>query len=425
MNKKMGILLSAIIFLFPCAVKADIDFASIIQDKLSTVEEDVNKVLKQYTNIQVHIQEFRNNRDILKVIRDKAKQEIAAQKAKLIDKVRSQTVSLSGISSNLNMGDFVGAQLVASVKSKYTKKANISNDFEEIKKHQEKINKMLVENVTTLYATALVRRMELQKEGENIDEKRKENKKTLENAQLDTIKDIYTETKNTADKRWTTVLKSTADFKGLIMNGIIAEGRISSEDEAMSELEQAAQEQQANADSEEPEVKIDTKGPTIGQLWDLGSKGINDVNSNNWWRLIEDAGGGYGTIAGQSSTSSMIKIGAGAVAGAGRSGSIGNWSGALEGLANGTKSIGNTSGMTELNDIANAVSGGVGLSQGGSTNNIIDNTTRMLSGMSGQTTNQANSEKQRQEEAERKRMADDFQKAMDEAAKHADELKAK
>ena len=56
MNKKLGILLSAVFFLLPCAVKADIDFASIIQDKLSTVEEEVNKVLKQYTNIQVHIQ---------------------------------------------------------------------------------------------------------------------------------------------------------------------------------------------------------------------------------------------------------------------------------------------------------------------------------------------------------------------------------
>ncbi len=425
MNKKMGILLSAIIFLFPCAVRADIDFASIIQDKLSTVEEDVNKVLKQYTNIQVHIQEFRNNRDILKVIRDKAKQEIAAQKAKLIDKVRSQTVSLSGIGSNLNMGDFVGAELVSAVKSKYTKKANISNDFEEIRNHQKKINKMLVENVTTLYATALVRRMALQKEGETLDKKKEENKQTLANAQLGTIKDIYTETKNNADKRWTTVLKSTADFKGLIMNGIIAEGRISSEDEAISELEKAAQEQQAAADSEEPEVKIDVKGPTVGQLWDLGSKGINDVNSNNWWQLIEDAGGGYGTISGQSSTSSMIKIGAGAVAGAGKSGSNGSWNGALNALANGTNSIGNTSGMTELNDIADAVSGGVGLSQGGSANNIIDNATQMMSGMSGDKTDQANMEKQRQEDAERKRITDDFQKAMDEAAKHADELKNK
>ena len=427
MNKQLGILLSAVIFLLPCAVKADIDFGSIIQDKLSTVEEDVNKVLKQYTNIQVHIQEFRNNRDILNTLKNKAKQEIAARKAKLIQTVRAQTVSLSGIGSNLNMGDFVGADLVAATRSKYTKKKDAKKDFEKVKEHQSEMNKMLVENVTTLYARALVRRYDMQKrENEEMEKEAKETESTLENAQLGTIKQAYIKVKNRANGRWKTVLQSTADFKGLIINGIIAENTISSEEEAESELEKAAQEQeQANKDNQEQEVKIKVKGPTIGQLMDLGSKGIQDINTNNWWQLIDDAGGSYGIINGeQNDLSSMLRSGANAVANAGRNGGNGNWAGALNSLAQGAGSIGNTSGTSELKDIANAASGVAGLSQGGSTNTTIDNITKVVSGASGQQTNQANMEKQRQEDALNKKIADDWQKAMEDAMKNADSLKA-
>jgi len=391
MNKKLGILLGAFIFLFPCAAKADIDFASIIQDKLSTVEEDVNKVLKQYTNIQIHIQEFRNNRDVLKVLKNKAKQEIAKRKAKLIKAVRSQTVSLSGISGNLNMGDFAGVNLVSAVKSKYTKKKDVNNDFEEVRKHQEKINKMLVENVTTLYASALVRRLQLQEEGEELDKEQEEHKNLFQNksdgdpAQLGPLKDAYTTVKNRADGRWKTVLKTMADHKGLIMNGIIAENRINSEEEALSELEKAAEEQKANEDPEEPQVKLDLKGPTIGQLWDLGSKTIKDIDTNNWWKLIEDAGGGYGTVTGQSTTSKWIKAATGAAAGAGRKAGNGNYSGALESLAKGGMSTGKITGNQSLKDVADTVLGGTMVGKGNnSTNKKIDGATKILNGLSGQ-----------------------------------------
>ena len=427
MNKQLGILLSAVFFLLPCAVKADIDFASIIQDKLSTVEEEVNKVLKQYTNIQVHIQEFRNNRDILNTLKDKAKQEISARKAKLIQTVRAQTVSLKGIGSNLNMGDFVGADLVAATRSKYTKKKDAKKDFEKVKEHQSEMNKMLVENVATLYARALVRRYEMQEdESKALEKEADETAETLQNAQLPTVKQAYVKVKNRANGRWKTILQSTADFKGLIINGIIAESTISSEEEAESELEKAAQEQeQANKDNKE-EVKIKVKGPTIGQLMDLGTRGIQDINTNNWWQMIDDAGGSYGIISGeQSDLSSMLQAGAGAVANAGRNGTNGNWSGALNSLAQGAGSIGNTSGTSELKDIANATSGVAGLSQGGgNTNNTIDNITKVVSGASGQQTNQADLERQRQEDELRKKIADDWQKAMEDAMKDTESLKA-
>ena len=428
MNKKLGILLSAVFFLLPCAVKADIDFASIIQDKLSTVEEEVNKVLKQYTNIQVHIQEFRNNRDILNTLKDKAKQEIAARKAKLIQTVRAQTVSLKGIGSNLNMGDFVGADLVAATRSKYTKKKDAKKDFEKVKEHQREMNKMLVENVATLYARALVKRYEMQEdESKALEKEADETAETLQNAQLPTVKQAYIRVKNRANGRWKTILQSTADFKGLIINGVIAENTISSEEEAESELEKAAQEQeQANKDNKTEEVTIKVKGPTVGQLMDLGSKGIQDINTNNWWQMIDDAGGSYGIISGeQSDLSSMLRAGAGAVANAGRSGTNGNWAGALNSLAQGTGAIGNTSGTSELKDIANAASGVAGLAQGGgNTNTTIDNITKVVSGTSGQETSQAEFERQRQEDALKKKMADDWQKAMEDAMKDTESLKA-
>ena len=130
---------------------------------------------------------------------------------------------------------------------------------------------------------------------------------------------------------------------------MIAESRISSEEEAIAELQaaQAAEEAAAQAAAEEAAAQTPTfsfKGPTVGQVLDLGNKGLNDVQSGDWWSLINTAGGGYGTMAGQSSLSDMIGAGAGAIAGAGYNATNGDWTGALLNMAGGANSIGNNSG---------------------------------------------------------------------------------
>lgn len=430
MSKKLKMMLTAMVFLFPCAAKADIDFASIIQDKLSTVEEEVNKVLKQYTNIQVHIQEFRNNRDILGTLKGYAMQEIDARKAQLMDKVRSMPLSVEGIKSQLNMGDIAGAGLISTVKSKYTKKTGANDDVAKAQEHHKMMNKLLIENLTTLYARALVHRKKMQDENKTLDKEKQEQEKLFQDSKSDTdkaqlgpLKDAYQTVKTRANERWRTILSTTADYKGLTLNGMIAESRISSEEEAIAELQaaQAAEEAAAQAAAEEAAAQTPTfsfKGPTVGQVLDLGNKGLNDVQSGDWWSLINTAGGGYGTMAGQSSLSDMIGAGAGAIAGAGYNATNGDWTGALLNMAGGANSIGNISGTGELNDISKVVTGSVGLSNGLSSDNpdifgIIDNTTTVLNGASGQTTTQQQLENWHREEETRQRVQEDWNRVVE------------
>jgi hypothetical protein len=101
--------------------------------------------------------------------------------------------------------------------------------------------------------------------------------------------------------------------------------------------------------------------------------------------LVEDAGGGYGTVTGQSTTSKWIKAATGAAAGAGRKAGNGNYSGALESLAKGGMSTGKITGNQSLKDVSDTVLGGTMVGKGNnSTNKKIDGATKILNGLAGQ-----------------------------------------
>ena len=426
MSKKLKMMLTAMVFLFPCAARADIDFASIIQDKLSTVEEEVNKVLKQYTNIQVHIQEFRNNRDILGTLKGYAMQEIDARKAQLMDKVRSMPLSVQGIKAQLNMGDIAGAGLISTVKSKYTKKTGANDDVAKAQEHHKMMNKLLIENLTTLYARALVHRKAMQDENKTLDKEKQEQEKLFQDSKSDTdkaqlgpLKDAYQTVKTRANERWRTILSTTADYKGLTLNGMIAESRISSEEEAIAELQaaQAAEEAAAQAEEEAAAAQTPTfsfNGPTVGQVMDLGTQGLNDAQRGDWWSLINTAGGGYGTMAGQSSVSDIVAAGAGTASDIGRNLQDGNVAGAFQSMASGSGNIGSITGIGEFNDVGQVIGGGLGLATGDSDDvfGIIDNTTNVLNGASGQNSYQQDWENHQREEEVRRQVLEDWQRTM-------------
>ncbi len=401
MKKKLIMILSAAVFLFPRAAKADDDLASNIQEKLSSYQYEINEVLEKYTYIQVKLQGIHSLRDGVDMIKAKVKEEVEARLANLktqaMNKLMAQPLTLKGIGSNLNMGDFAGPGLTKAVRDAYTRKAGSKNDLVETDRHNKELNELLVQNVAAMYANALVHRKKLQDDGKKEQQKLEEQKNIKD---LPTMINAYSDLMMHAHARWISILKSISDYEDLVASGRIAESRVKNLDEAKTALETAAE--AANADI----MAGMSGGLKVGDIYGAASNAFNHAKDGNYAGLLGDAAGAYGNfgmpgadkygkyvngvantlpgavnnlqngnyvgltqnlangyqglqLPGQENVSNMIAAGAGSLNGVVRGIESGNAGNILQGLAGGASAVGSAGGNNILQDIGSGVNSGV------------------------------------------------------------------
>jgi hypothetical protein len=205
MMKKIYIMISLSLALFPCTVFAKTAPITVVTNAVEEVQKEVEK-FNDYMETVTEIQMMINSaRDELNNLKDQAMKLATAYALDKAQKVMAKNKTLSGIADKMKLGDFATAAARDAFKDKYVFKSDVKNDVEEQEKYDERINEVLINNVSTMYAQALAKRDALQKEGKDLLEEEKKEIKD-ESIMINEVKNV----KMRANKRWINILISMA-----------------------------------------------------------------------------------------------------------------------------------------------------------------------------------------------------------------------
>ena len=392
MKNKLVAIFAAVCILFPISARADLDVLSGIQDVLSSAEEKVSVLVKQYTGLSLKNITAVTDRNYLRNMRDQVTGQL---KDRAITALRSTSLnhfSMAGLKKNLVSGPYANSGLLRSVKKQYTRQTKQKNDYAATKEHNARQNRLMVENAATTLAKALVMRSQIIKDLEKLE---KDEGKTYE--QLTVIQEEYKQTVIRANNRWAKILVKTAEFEELNANGRLAEARIKPEDaEEDAEEDEGGEEETETEQAQNPENMM-KNNITIGQAWDFANAGkgaFDTFSSGNISGGLKGLGGMAGMggemFSGQSSTLDKMatgfskagdayNYGSGAVSAA----ESGNWSGVVGNVVGGAGStIGGATGAS-LQDANGVVQAGFGVADGISGGgDIFDKMDAVSSGLS-------------------------------------------
>ena len=179
MRTKITVVCSAIIALFPYASFADFDPTTFIQDQLTTHQEQINTIIKTYTGKELDMQQLTNSSNKLKSLKKAGIKLAIGSAVKYAPQMIIRTKVLKGISGKVK-GSFATPELAAAVNNEMAGNNQVNNDAQKARERREKLNKLQVQNVSILYAKALVTRRSIINETEQLDEEEKQLKELIE-----------------------------------------------------------------------------------------------------------------------------------------------------------------------------------------------------------------------------------------------------
>lgn len=414
MKNKLKAMLVAVCVLFPFSARADLDLLSHAQDILSSAEEKVNLLTKQYTGLQFNNITAVTDRGYLRSLRQQARDQL---KTHALDAIRSTSLNhftMAGLKDNFISGPFANSALLRNINKKYIRRTDVRNDYMVTVEHNRRQNRLMVENASTALAKAIVLRGKIMDELKEVEEEEKKLATTLkgeggEGPQTPVINDAYKKVAIRANGRWANILMREAEFSELNANGRLVAARMVSENDEQADVTEG-NDAQEYAQGTTPKNNIN-----LGQAWDLAVNGKGVFETFGSGNI---AGGlsGLGSMAGTSggifsstgSTLGQVATGLGGAANVAGAISSGNYVGAVANAFDGTGSVvGNSTGGA-IGSIGDVVRTGANVSDAVSSGNgdiwnTMGNATNALSNVANTGANVSGSVTRAEEDAAARR----------------------
>lgn len=282
MKNKIVLIYSAVLALSPSVVLADLDPTTLIQDKINVYQEEINKVTKEYIGQEVNLQQMINSRDKLGELKKLGKNFVIDQAMNFGSQIKIRSVTKKGIGKAIK-GSVATPQLSRLVGRKMTKKISESNDAAKARQYKEEMNDLVIENVATMFAKALVLRRAIMNETKSLEEEEK-----TELTDLTQIEDAYKVVANRANGRWKTILDAQANFFGqqatISMIGI-------SVDKKAEEEEAKASGDDLSSDNDAASGALNgDNNMSVSDLYKKGKDTVNNVKSGNYGAALGNLG---------------------------------------------------------------------------------------------------------------------------------------
>ena len=311
MRTKITVVCSAIIALFPYASFADFDPTTFVQDQLITHQEQINTIIKKYTGKELDMQQLTNSPDKLKNLKKAGIKLAIGSATKYAPQMIIRTKVLKGISGKVK-GNFATPELAAAVNNEMARNDQVNNDIQKARERRKKLNKLQVQNVSILYAKALVTRRSIINETEQLDEEEKQLKELIEDCSgsssdgsdsgrceglIPILTKSYAQTVDRANARWRSILDFTANYYGQKASVEYLGVSISRVDKDEKAAEDAAKKGQANSSNLASGLQSGNGAnplldPNKGKdLFNKGKDVYGKVKSGNYGGALGEVGG--------------------------------------------------------------------------------------------------------------------------------------
>lgn len=311
MRTKITVVCSAIIALFPYASFADFDPTTFVQDQLITHQEQINTIIKKYTGKELDMQQLTNSPDKLKNLKKAGIKLAIGSATKYAPQMIIRTKVLKGISGKVK-GNFATPELAAAVNNEMARNDQVNNDIQKARERRKKLNKLQVQNVSILYAKALVTRRSIINETEQLDEEEKQLKELIEDCSssssdgsdsgrceglIPILTKSYAQTVDRANARWRSILDFTANYYGQKASVEYLGVSISRVDKDEQAAEDAAKKGQANSSDLASGLQSGNGAnplldPNKGKdLFNKGKDVYGKVKSGNYGGALGEVGG--------------------------------------------------------------------------------------------------------------------------------------
>ena len=311
MRTKITVVCSAIIALFPYASFADFDPTTFVQDQLITHQEQINTIIKKYTGKELDMQQLTNSPDKLKNLKKAGIKLAIGSATKYAPQMIIRTKVLKGISGKVK-GNFATPELAAAVNNEMARNDQVNNDIQKARERRKKLNKLQVQNVSILYAKALVTRRSIINETEQLDEEEKQLKELIEDCSssssdgsdsgrceglIPILTKSYAQTVDRANARWRSILDFTANYYGQKASVEYLGVSISRADKDEQAAEDAAKKEQANSSNLASGLQSGNGAnplldPNKGKdLFNKGKDVYGKVKSGNYGGALGEVGG--------------------------------------------------------------------------------------------------------------------------------------
>ena len=311
MRTKITVVCSAIIALFPYASFADFDPTTFVQDQLITHQEQINTIIKKYTGKELDMQQLTNSPDKLKNLKKAGIKLAIGSATKYAPQMIIRTKVLKGISGKVK-GNFATPELAAAVNNEMARNDQVNNDIQKARERRKKLNKLQVQNVSILYAKALVTRRSIINETEQLDEEEKQLKELIEDCSgsssdgsdsgrceglIPILTKSYAQTVDRANARWRSILDFTANYYGQKASIEYLGVSISRADKDEQAAEDAAKKGQANSSDLASGLQSGNGAnplldPNKGKdLFNKGKDVYGKVKSGNYGGALGEVGG--------------------------------------------------------------------------------------------------------------------------------------
>lgn len=311
MRTKITVVCSAIIALFPYASFADFDPTTFVQDQLITHQEQINTIIKKYTGKELDMQQLTNSPDKLKNLKKAGIKLAIGSATKYAPQMIIRTKVLKGISGKVK-GNFATPELAAAVNNEMARNDQVNNDIQKARERRKKLNKLQVQNVSILYAKALVTRRSIINETEQLDEEEKQLKELIEDCSgsssgesdsgrceglIPILTKSYAQTVDRANARWRSILDFTANYYGQKASVEYLGVSISRVDKDEQAAEDAAKKGQANSSNLASGLQSGNGAnplldPNKGKdLFNKGKDVYGKVKSGNYGGALSEVGG--------------------------------------------------------------------------------------------------------------------------------------
>ena len=311
MRTKITVVCSAIIALFPYASFADFDPTTFVQDQLITHQEQINTIIKKYTGKELDMQQLTNSPDKLKNLKKAGIKLAIGSATKYAPQMIIRTKVLKGISGKVK-GNFATPELAAAVNNEMARNDQVNNDIQKARERRKKLNKLQVQNVSILYAKALVTRRSIINETEQLDEEEKQLKELIEDCSgsssgesdsgrceglIPILTKSYAQTVDRANARWRSILDFTANYYGQKASVEYLGVSISRVDKDEQAAEDAAKKGQANSSDLASGLQSGNGAnplldPNKGKdLFNKGKDVYGKVKNGNYGGALSEVGG--------------------------------------------------------------------------------------------------------------------------------------
>ena len=311
MRTKITVVCSAIIALFPYASFADFDPTTFVQDQLITHQEQINTIIKNYTGKELDMQQLTNSPNKLKNLKKAGIKLAIGSATKYAPQMIIRTKVLKGISGKVK-GNFATPELAAAVNNEMARNDQVNNDIQKARERRKKLNKLQVQNVSILYAKALVTRRSIINETEQLDEEEKQLKELIEDCSgsssgesdsgrceglIPILTKSYAQTVDRANARWRSILDFTANYYGQKASVEYLGVSISRADKDEQAAEDAAKKGQANSSDLASGLQSGNGAnplldPNKGKdLFNKGKDVYGKVKSGNYGGALGEVGG--------------------------------------------------------------------------------------------------------------------------------------